>query len=185
METTQLKTTAEKENLVIYINEALESKNLFGDHAGNDFENMMKISVDLLDGLKYRIEDFEGNDNLKDDTLQKIYQLETMVKMMWDKMNYQTIYDAGTAFEYMEKYKNTLGDNAKLKTEIYIKNMMHSFIDEKGLSDEYYKEFRYKYANENLKEFSETTMFPSFMESLAEAGNIIEIERIKSELKIM
>ena len=187
METTTLNKTAKnrdsKELLIESINYALRSKNVFTDDACCNIPNIF----DTIENLTGQV--LELSEELKDEKIynkitSKVHQLNTLVDVVRKSINSNSIENAETAFSCMEKYKETISNNT-LESEIYIKDMMAAFISSKGLSGEYYDEFRYFYANENLKEFSRTTMFPGYMEKLAENGNITEIERIKRELEYM
>lgn len=70
----------------------------------------------------------------------------------------------------------------KSLTEMYIKNCMNSFIIEKGISNEYYDSFRYKYASENVVAFSETNLFPEYLKALVDADNISYLKELINKI---
>jgi hypothetical protein len=70
----------------------------------------------------------------------------------------------------------------KLLTEKYIKECMNSFIIEKGISNEYYESFRYKYASENIVAFSDTNLFPEYLKQLVDADNISYLKELINKI---
>lgn len=96
--------------------------------------------------------------------MNEIVELEKLISLLG--INDQRIN------ELLEKlWKNLL-------TEKFIKECMNTFIIEKGISNEYYDSFRYKYASENLVAFSDTNLFNEYLKALADADNFSYLKEL-------
>lgn len=140
----------------------------------NKAERMASVALTLTDQL------FESVRMVPEayinDSIRQLSDLQAIVFELHDSLeSLKTIPE--------EESSNNLELIKKLETEKYLKNMMNSFILEKGLGDELYNDWRYTYAGKNTKEFSKTSLFQQYVDALAKDRSAIQLNNLIYKLE--
>lgn len=140
-------------------------------------ESFARIAETLVDNLfKYAqvSEDFEM---YKKSYYNDITDLQTLI----DEIKTPIDNLKNSIEDYHKEEKEKLYNN--FITEKYLKNCMDSFIVEHELYDSYSESWRYYYAGQNMKEFSETRLFEPYIQTLEKINNIHGIKVVIQQLQ--
>lgn len=165
------------------IDEALKHEGAFDSATAADIKNLAAVADDLLGNIG------EVNDQLPDSPetqkiREKLYQLGTILGIMSEKVNFDTIEAGGSAMYFLKQYKEVLGSGSTTdQDEKYLKGSMLAFIGSKGLSKEYHNQWRYKYSFENMAEFRNTTFFHQYIDELSLNGNREILDQVETRLR--
>lgn len=138
-------------------------------------ERMASVALSLIDGL-YEIGRAVPGE-LQKDLLRQVSDLQSVLLELNSSIGSLEISDESYHNDEKEKlYRSMI-------TERYLKQSQADFIRTNGMSESYFDKWRYYYAGQNMKEFSETNEFEPYIQALEKGNNIEGIQIVIQKLE--